>query len=53
MIHKKCLRAIAEKSVRGQGELACPECSERISQFEIRSIFGEPFIEELDKIAQS
>ncbi len=51
MIHKDCLKGIAEKAVRGLGESKCPECGTGIYQFEIKTIFGEGFIEEMDKIA--
>jgi len=40
MIHKKCLKDLAEKAVRDQGDLQCPECMEKIPSFEIKSIFG-------------
>jgi hypothetical protein len=31
----------------------CPECSEGISQYEIKTILGEQFMEEIDKLSES
>jgi hypothetical protein len=31
----------------------CPECREGISQYEIKTILGEQFMEEIDKLAES
>lgn len=43
MTHRICLEDVVKRATKGQGEMACPSCKDRISQLEIQAIFGEEF----------
>lgn len=50
MIHKACLKDLAKLSTRDSKQAACPECTELVSQMELRENCGQEFMEELAKL---